>query len=74
MIIKDLSSQSIVVLNQLMKNNNMTRQQAMDTWFKSKTKAELEKRKLFFVSGMRCYWELTLELDGDSRWMATEFI
>lgn len=55
-MITDLKSQSVVVLNKLMENDKMTRQQATGTWFNSRTKAELEKRKLFFVSGMRCYW------------------
>ncbi len=72
-MITDLKSQSVVVLNKLMENDKMTRQQATDTWFNSRTKTELEKRKLFFVSGMRCYWELKLELSEDSRWMSDTF-
>lgn len=72
-MITDLKSQSVAVLNKLMENDKMTRQQATDTWFNSRTKTELEKHKLFFVSGMRCYWELKLELSEDSRWMSDTF-
>lgn len=72
-LVNDLSSQSEVVIKQLMLDKKLSRTQAMDIWFKSKTKKVLEDNKLFYVSGMRCYWELTLELSGNENWMKESF-
>lgn len=72
-LLKDLSSQSEVVIKQLMINNNMQRTDALNTWYNSKTKSYLEANKLFYVSGMRCYWELTLELEQNPKWLRDPF-
>lgn len=69
---KDLSSQSATVIEQLMKRG-MTREQAMGVWCNSKTKAILEKQKIFWVSGMRCFVELEYELTNNPLWMSDTF-
>ena len=58
-----------VVVNQLMKQNNKSRREAIRIWYTSKTREYVRSNKLGFVSGMRCYWELTLELSNDPRWL-----
>lgn len=69
---KDLKAQSCTVVNQLMKQG-MTREQAIEAWYNSKTKKILEDNRLFWVSGMRCYIELTYELNNDPLWMSDTF-
>lgn len=69
---KDLSSQSITVVEQLMKSG-MSRENAMRLWCRSRTKEFLEQQKMFWVSGMRCYIELGYELTNDPLWMNTPF-
>ena len=44
-----------------------------DTWEMSKAKKYLENNSLDYVSSMRCYWELLLELNNDRRWLHTPF-
>lgn len=69
-----LSQQSEVIVRQLLNNGvvaDMTRGYAL--WNASKTKKCLEDASLSYVSGMRCYWELKLELSGDQRWMNEPF-
>lgn len=69
----DLSSQAKIVVKQLVLYNNMTVQAAFTVWNRSQTKRYLEKNKLDYVSGMRCYWELCLELNKDRRWLKEPF-
>lgn len=69
----DLTLQTNIVVKQLMSRNKMSRREAFDTWEMSKTKKYLEDNNLDYVSGMRCYWELLLELNNDRRWLHTPF-
>lgn len=69
----DLSNQSQTVIAQLVERHNMQINVAADTWYSSQTKKILEERGLDYVSGMRCYWELQLELSNDPRWMKEPF-
>lgn len=62
-----------VVVNQLQSLNGMSRDLAMYTWMNSKTRKFLLDNNLNYVSGMRCYWELCLELKNDNRWLRTPF-
>lgn len=71
--LNDLNSQTLVVIKHLMKLNGMQRNQAMLVWAKSKTKARLEELELFYVSGMRCYYELQLEIENNPKWMRDPF-
>ena len=69
-----LSQQSEVVVRQLVKDGeNITQESALALWNASKTKKCLEDAGLDYVSGMRCYWELQLELSEDQRWMKEPF-
>ena len=72
-MMKDLENQSEIVIRQLQLENGLSLEKATNTWYCSKTKEEVEKRDLYFISGMRCYWELMLELEKDSRWMRDSF-
>lgn len=69
----DLSNQSQIVITQLVKEHNMQVNVATDKWYSSKTKELIERNGLGYVSGMRCYWELQLELTNDPRWMKEPF-
>lgn len=71
--IEFLKEQDEVVIEVLMEEDKLTRKQAFDTWFTSKTKDKIKEMKLFYVSGMRCYWELKLELSNDRRWFNEPF-
>lgn len=72
--LKDLSGQEPLVIRELMRENKgMLREDAVRIWEHSKTKAKLEKRKLFYVSAMRIVWELNLELTNDDRWFDEPF-
>lgn len=72
--VKNLDLQTEVVIRQLMGADGLSKEKAISIWMKSKTKAEIEKRNLYFTSGMRCYWELKLEIANDRRWMRDEFV
>lgn len=67
--LRDLSSQSEVVIRQLMERDKLSRGDAVSLWYKSRTKRAIEEAGTFYISGMRCYWELTLELANDPKWM-----
>lgn len=69
-----LSQQSEVVVRQLV-NDEVVEDitQGYILWNASKTKKCLEDAGLNYVSGMRCYWELKLELSEDQRWMREPF-
>ena len=69
----NLNSQTKVVIRQLITLDNKTLEEAHTLWFGSKTKQYLEENSLYYVSGMRCYWELCLELACDSRWLYEPF-
>ena len=69
---RNLNYQSELIIKKLMKNG-MTREQAFNTWYKSKTKSVLEKQRMFWVAGTRCYVELEYELTGNPKWMKEPF-
>lgn len=69
---RNLNYQSELIIKNLMKKG-MTREQAFDTWYKAKTKSVLEKQRMFWVAGTRCYVELEYELEGNSKWMKEPF-
>ena len=66
-------SQSITIIEHIMKDNNASRKDAMKLWFNSKTYNEIIKRKLTYISAMRAYYELNLEIKGSSEWMKNDF-
>ena len=66
-------SQSITIIEQIMKDKKLSRQDAMTLWFSSKTYKEIIRRKLTYISAMRGYWELNLELEKNPKWMTEEF-
>lgn len=70
---KDLNLQSKTVVQQLMANRNMSEEQAMAFWFNSETFKEIRRKELSYISGMRAYWELELEIKKDPRWMDDPF-
>ena len=71
--IRDLSSQSEIVIKQLMIDKKMTRNQALTCWYNSKTKKILEEKNMYYVSGIRCYVELIYEMANNSKWMQEPF-
>lgn len=69
-----LSQQSEVVVRQLLNDGVVADMaQGYALWNASKTKKCLEDAGLSYVSGMRCYWELQLELSRDQRWLKEPF-
>ena len=62
-LINDLKSQSEVVVRNLTEQQGLSRVDAINLWYKSRTKRYLEENNLFFVSGMRCYIELMYEIN-----------
>ena len=66
-------SQSITIIEHLMKEEKLSRQDAMTLWFSSKTYKEIIRRKLTYISAMRGYWELNLELEKNPKWMTEDF-
>lgn len=71
--VKDLTSQSEIVVKQLMIYKKMTRNQALTCWYTSKTKRILEEKNMYYVSGIRCYVELIYEITNNSKWMNEPF-
>lgn len=66
-------SQSITVIERIMKDNKVSRQEAMKLWFNSKTYKEIINRGLTYISAMRAYYELNLEISENSEWMKNDF-
>lgn len=71
--VDDFESQSITVVEQIMKDSNIPRKEAEKLWFNSKTYSEILRRKLTYISAMRAYYELGLEISGNPDWMEKEF-
>lgn len=66
-------SQNETIIELLMTNCQMTRENAMKLWFNSKTYAEIIRRKLTYTSATRAYSELELEYKNDPDWMQNPF-
>lgn len=66
-------SQSITVVEHIMKDNNISREDAIKMWFNSKTYNEIVNRKLTYISAMRAYYELKLEYQKSPDWMRNSF-
>ena len=45
----------------------------MKLWFNSKTYNEIVNRGLTYISAMRAYYELNLELKKSTEWMKKDF-
>lgn len=73
MSVNDFTMQSQTIIELLMQRHNMDRTRAMQIWFKSKTYAEILRRKLFYISATRAYSELLLEQQNNSEWMRNSF-
>lgn len=71
--VNDFESQSLTVVEQIMKDSKLSRKEAMKLWFNSKTYKEIVRRKLTYISAMRAYYELGLEINGNPDWMEKEF-
>lgn len=69
----DFKSQSITLIDTLIKRHNMSREAAAKTWFNSKTYHEIIKRKLTYISAMRAYFELKMEFEDHPNWMQGPF-
>ena len=66
-------SQSITIVEQIMQDKKLSRQDAMTLWFSSKTYQEIIRRKLTYISAMSGYLELNLELEKNPKWMTEDF-
>lgn len=69
----NFESQSITLIETLMKRHSMSREIATKTWFNSKTYHEIIKRKITYISAMRAYTELTMEFENNPNWMQNSF-
>ena len=69
----NFKSQSEIVVDTLVKRNNMTKEQAVRMWFNSRTYNEILRRNITYISAMRTYFELELEINNDPDWMRKEF-
>lgn len=69
----NFKSQSEIVVDTLVKRNNMTKEQAVRMWFNSRTYNEILRRNITYISAMRAYFELELEINNDPDWMRKEF-
>lgn len=69
----DFRSQSITLIETLMKRDNMSREAAAKTWFNSETYHQIIKRKLTYISAMRAYFELKMEFEKHPNWMQGSF-
>ena len=63
----------IYIMVNLCRDNGMNRESAYNTWFNSKTRNYIINNNLYWVSGMRCYWELCLELGNSDDWLKEPF-
>lgn len=63
----------IIIMENLMQENKLSREQAIKDWFNSKTYSEMIRRNLTFISGTRAYDELKLERENSPNWMVKEF-
>lgn len=72
--IKEL--QTSVVIEHLVKDNNLSIADATRLWYNSKTKKIMHDsgKDYSFVSPMRCYDELMMEMTGHPRWMRGQFV
>ena len=73
MLVNDFDSQSELIIGFLMKNQNMSKDDAEKEWFQSKTYSEIIRRKLFYVSASRAYSELLMEQQNNDEWMRNPF-
>ena len=69
----DFQSQSITLIETLMKRHSISRKAAAKIWFGSKTYHEIIKRKLTYISAMRAYTELKMEFEENPNWMQNSF-
>ena len=67
--------QTEIVVNQLVKNNSMTRELALRTWMGSKTWQMVQgaNAPFSFISPARCYDELCKEMENNPFWMSGTF-
>ena len=66
-------SQSETIIEKLVNDRRITREEAIKTWFNSKTYNEIVKKKITYISAMRAYIELELEESNDPDWMRNSF-
>ena len=69
----NFESQSETIIEKLINDKELSREQAIKLWLKSKTYGEIIKRNITFVSAMRAYNELDMELNNHSEWMRNSF-
>ena len=69
----NFESQSITLIQTLVKRDNMSLEEAEKIWFNSKTYHEIIKRKLTYISAMRAYFELKKEFEEHPDWMQDPF-
>ena len=62
-------SQSITLVEHLIKDEKMTREQAIKLWFNSETYKEIIKRIITYISAMKALFELERELTNHPEWM-----
>lgn len=66
-------SQSETIVEQLIRDKHITREEALKMWFRSQTYKEILERDITYISAMRAYTELEMERTGDTKWMKNSF-
>ena len=62
-------SQSITLIEHLIKHKGMSREEACKLWFNSKTYKEIIRRNVTYLSAMKALFELERELSNHPEWM-----
>lgn len=66
--------QNQIVISSLVENHGFTIEQAFNTWFRSKTRHEIQDVLGYdWVAPTRCLSELRMEISNDSYWMMDDF-
>ena len=69
----NFESQSETIIEKLIADKDLNREQAMKLWFRSKTYSEIVRRCITYISAMRAYTELEMELKNNGEWMRNPF-
>ena len=69
----NFESQSETIIEKLVEDKNISREEAIKLWLNSKTYEEIVKRKITYISAMRAYIEFEMEQNNDDEWMQNSF-
>lgn len=70
---KKFTSQSEILLEQLMKDYCVDESEAKCIWYNSRTYKEIVKKNLLHITAMDAYLELQLELSNNPLWLKSVY-